>query len=30
MREAMLATQLAAGGGTLQQIRHAIDDRFGP
>jgi hypothetical protein len=30
MREAMLATELADRGGTLQQIRHAIDDRFGP
>lgn len=30
MGEAMLATELAVRGGTLQQIRHAIDDRFGP
>jgi uncharacterized protein with PCYCGC motif len=27
--EAMLATRLAAGGGTLAQIRLAIDARFG-
>jgi hypothetical protein len=30
MGEAMLATELAARGRTLQQIRRAIDDRFGP
>jgi hypothetical protein len=30
MGEAMLATELAAKGSTLQQIRHAIDERFGP
>jgi hypothetical protein len=27
--EATLATELAERGSTLQQIRHAIDDRFG-
>jgi hypothetical protein len=27
--EALLATQLAAGGTTLEQIRHAIDARYG-
>ncbi len=29
MGEAVLATRLAAGGGTLDQIRRAIDERFG-
>jgi hypothetical protein len=29
MGEATLAAQLAARGGTLQQIRRAIDERFG-
>ena len=28
--EAMLASELAAGGSTRQQIRRSIDDRFGP
>ncbi|HEY6157760.1 MAG TPA: CYCXC family (seleno)protein [Gemmatimonadales bacterium] len=30
MGEATLASELAARGSTLEQIRHAIDERFGP
>jgi hypothetical protein len=29
MKEAVLATQMAAGGSSLTQIRQAIDARFG-